>query len=157
MKFKFSLRTLLLCSIAIAFAFAVGYRLWTAPQRNFERRQNALTRVGELRGTVPYEAVHYGRNEPFDPYDIGTLKELSFAGTLATDADLIHVNSLQPEILLNLSGTKISDAGLSHLYRTNVARIDLRQTLVTQAGVEKLKQNLANNVIIETDETKPGM
>ena len=148
MKTKFSLRMLLIVSLILGAAFGISYQIWTAPKRDFDRKQAALARVGELRGTVLYSP----RTNPDNPYDMGVLRELSFAGTVATDHDLVHAVNLEPRELLDLRGTKITDSGLQHLYDLRVEKLDVRGTSLTDEAIVELQKRLHKTHIIDNDE-----
>jgi hypothetical protein len=64
---------------------------------------------------------------------------LDLTGTRVSDAGLAHIQSLSQLKVLDLSGTKVSDAGLERLRGLGLSMLWLRQTEVTDEGVSKLK------------------
>ena len=71
---------------------------------------------------------------------------LQLSSTRITDAGLVHLAGMMKGSVIHdlyLSGTSISDAGIEHLMKmTDLTHIHLDGTRVSDAGVAKLKQTL---------------
>ena len=75
--------------------------------------------------------------------------ELQISGSRITDAGLVHLKDLIKLSHLNLSDTQITDAGLLHLKGlTKLERLNLKDTKVTDSGVAELQKALPNCNII---------
>jgi hypothetical protein len=69
------------------------------------------------------------------------LEGLSLASTGVTDAGLAELSAIKSLVRLRLYRTKVTDAGLAHLRGLpKLKTVDLRETQVTEAGVEALRQ-----------------
>ena len=75
---------------------------------------------------------------------LNSLKYLDLTGTKVTDAGLVHLKGLANLEALMLTHTQVTDAGLVHLEGlANLKCLDLRRSpQVTDEGVEKLQQSL---------------
>ena len=81
-------------------------------------------------------------------------------GTKATDAGLVHLKGLTKLEGLLLAGSKITDAGMAHLKGlTKLEGLDLKGTKVTDAGLAHLKglRNLGYLVLRNTYVTAAGI
>ncbi len=86
---------------------------------------------------------------PLSKYHVGNLLELHFRGTAVQDTDLRHVSVLDPENLIDLTDTDITDNGLSHLYGLRVKKIVLTGTKTSSEGITRLKNRLGSLAIVE--------
>lgn len=73
--------------------------------------------------------------------DLFPLRTINLSSTKVTDAGLANLEGLYELRALDLSGAKITDAGLEHLKRlAQLQWIDLSDTMVTDAGLVHLKK-----------------
>ncbi|MEL7496472.1 MAG: hypothetical protein AAFN77_02600 [Planctomycetota bacterium] len=146
---RFSLKTMFVTSVAAIIAFSIAYQWYSYPQRRYERVQASLraTGAGKLEAAVLYDPKQ--QIGPLPRHHVGNLLELHFEGTKVQDSDLKHVEVLDPENLLQLSGTNITDAGLQHLYGLRVKTIVLTDTDVTPDGIAKLRKQLPKGSVVE--------
>ena len=79
----------------------------------------------------------------------GRVTGLDLSATKVTDAGLVHLEGLTQLQTLNLGATSITDAGLAHLEGlTQLHELDLSSTKVTDAGVAELKKALPEVAIV---------
>jgi hypothetical protein len=156
--FQFSIRSLLILTVAVALPFS-----WLAVALKAAREQQEV--VGEIRklgGYVVYDsqceidgAVYPAEPEgPQEPRWLRTLLGSDFFCEIddaiyfrpyATDARLEHLKRLTRLKKLILIRSNITDVGLEHLSGlTSLRELDLNGTKVTDAGVKKLQQALPN-------------
>lgn len=92
-------------------------------------RDNSSIKLGDVVRTVQQ---HHGRVK----------LELDFSGSAISEAALLETPGLDCATALNLTGVPLTDAGLVKLVTRmpELRRIDLSGTLVTDAGLEHLKQ-----------------
>ena len=87
---------------------------------------------------------------------------VNLGGTKITDAGLVYLKGMQKLKLLGLSGSKITDAGMAHLKGlTKLEGLDLKGTKVTDAGLAHLNlkglRNLGYLVLRNTYVTAAGI
>ena len=63
---------------------------------------------------------------------------MDLEGSAIGDAGLRQIAKLPGLVVLNLSGTKITDAGLAALENRNLSRLVIHSTAVTDAGMEHI-------------------
>ena len=145
---RFSLKTFILTLLVVGVVLVSAYQWYTYPQRHFQQVQESLTAIGKgrIEAAVLYDAQVM---ESRPPYHVDNLLELHFEDTNVQDSDLAHVKVLDPENLLSLSNTSITDAGLTHLYGLRVKKIVLSGTNVTAEGIAALKGKLPESTAIE--------
>jgi hypothetical protein len=68
-----------------------------------------------------------------------TVSNLGLRGLPVGDDDLAPVGRLDSLYKIDLSGTKVTDAGLKHLVGTRLRVLDVRKTGVTPAGAAELQ------------------
>ncbi len=72
--------------------------------------------------------------------DLAELKLLDLGGTRVTDAGIVHLAGLRHLKYLNLGDTQVTDAGLAQLGRhPQLSLLNLQRTRVTDAGLAHLK------------------
>jgi hypothetical protein len=142
-RFQFSLRSLLLLTVAVAAAFA-----WLA----HEKRE--VEEIDKMPGVMEYDfqvdASRKGRKAiPAGPpwlrrilgdHFFAEVIDLDLSGTQVTDAGLEHLKGLTQLWRLSLNGTEVTDVGLEHLKGLmQLQGLYLTRTKVTDAGLEHLK------------------
>jgi len=71
------------------------------------------------------------------------LRILDLSDTRVTDAGLAHIAQFEALEYLSLRGTRVTDAGLPHLARLRALQeLHLSDTHVTQHGVQQLQDRL---------------
>lgn len=172
-RFQFSLRSLLVLTVAVAIPFS-----WLAVELKKAREQReAVEAIRRSHSTVtPCFYLHFPpewliRLLPIeclvDSYDvtIGTqatdedlirlerlelLEMLTVKSERSTDAGLVHLRGLNQLWFLSLENTQFTDAGLAHLRELHSLRcLELKNTKVTARGIKKLKEALPDCNITE--------
>ena len=165
-RFQFSIRSLLLLTVAVAIPFS-----WLAVEIRQARREREVVAIEKLGGRVfwsepsgpPWlrrllgdglfitvEGVGLGRTKVTDAWldtlkGLNELQRLSLDDTEVTDAGLEYLKGLNQLQWLYLDETKVTDAGLENLTRLKqLQMLSLDGTKVTEAGVKKLQQALPN-------------
>ena len=85
---------------------------------------------------------------------------VDLSATKVTDAGLVHLKGLTKLLLLSLNNTKVTDAGLAHIKGlTNLKRLFLGLTKVTDAGLVHLKglTNLEELALNRSGVAGPGL
>jgi hypothetical protein len=165
-RFQFSLRSLLVLTVAVAVPCS-----WLAAEMRNERREKAAAdalhadRVGRAGGRVWVELTWLG--ELLQDDSLVRVVAVDFSGESTTDARLVriqefsqletlwleksrvsdaglgHLQELSQLQYLYLSGTKITDAGLVHLQKLrHLEELGIEGTNVTNEGVKKFRQAL---------------
>jgi len=76
---------------------------------------------------------------------LGGLQRLKLSGSDITDTGVTHLRGMTTLLMLELDFTQVTDAGLVHLEGlTNLEILSLRHTHVTDDGAKKLQQALPN-------------
>jgi hypothetical protein len=131
-RFQYSLLSLLVTPLAVVIAFG-----WLAAEMRAARKQgDAVAEIKKLGGRVyddyPWHQIYAQSNPPQQKW-LDRLLE-----------DDLFVNVTQ----VDLRGPETSDAALEHLKGlTQLQRLSLRNTKVSDAGVEKLQQALPKCII----------
>jgi hypothetical protein len=166
-RFQFSIRSLLVLTIAVALPFS-----WLAVELKWARTQReTVEALMKLGGILHYDKKFYPSAYPpallwmrvrlgddffcnvacvsFDKVtDIGLehlkdftqLQQLFLNNTKVTDAGLEHLKGLTQLNRLDLSNTAVTDIGLEHLKGlVQLQWLELSSTTVTDAGLEHLK------------------
>jgi hypothetical protein len=168
-RFQFSIRSLLVLTLAVAAPFS-----WLAVERKAAREQkDAVEEMRRLGWDVSYDwynpfalkpqppqpawlrnllgedffaRVIYCRNGKItdagraDLEGFSKLERLWLSGTGITDAVLEHLEGLTQLRYLRLSSTRVTGAGLANFKGlTKLRRLELRGTNITDAGLEHLK------------------
>ena len=119
-----SRRKLIVLACCFSAAVAVGCGGVSPEQKQ------ALQRVQELGGRVNVKRGGY---------------EVDLTKSPVEDKDLVVLKDISNIKTLNLSGTRVTDAGLAHLtVLTSLEFLDLRTTTTTPQGAEGLKKALPN-------------
>jgi hypothetical protein len=117
--------------------------------------QAAIARISQLGGQVTAVHRHMHRGTPLDSlhlrwfdYLADRARAVSLAGTHATDDDLKIVSSLEGLVDLDVSRTAVSDACIPYVLKLHYLRsLDLRSTLVTKKGLERLDAECSRALI----------
>jgi hypothetical protein len=121
-----------------------------------------LRHLGSLSGVMALELSGCPLKDPdlqsLAPLYTGTAPgmKLLLGKTPIGDADLANISAFTNLTHLSLNETKVSDAGLRHLYSLKLAVLDLRGTEVTAEGVKQLKQAIRGVMIAWDGETRPA-
>ena len=151
-RFQFSIRSLLVLTVAVAIPFS-----WLAVEMNAAREQKEAVKAIKKDAWVPYEyqlGALLPNPQPPEPLWLRSLlgddffESVAFvhffSQTLVTDAVMVQLKGLA-QVNLDLQRTEITDAGLEHLNGLKQLRfLNLTDTHVTDAGVAKLQQALPN-------------
>jgi hypothetical protein len=144
-RFQFSIRSLLVLTIAVALPFS-----WLAVEVKRAREQKeAVEAITEDWGWRQYDD-EYGKSacppalrwmkEQLGHDFFSNVDEVDFSNTKVTDAGIEHLKGWTQLKLLILSNTKVTDVGLEHLKGwTQLQVLDLSNTNVTDAGLEHFK------------------
>jgi hypothetical protein len=116
----------------------------------YYRDQQAIQKIEELQGWVSVESIApdwlrhlMGDDRIAEFKGFERIVFVDLRGTHVTDADLSHLGKMVVPKSLNLDGTAVSDAGITHLRGlTSLAHLSVRLTSVTPDGVEKLQRSL---------------
>lgn len=155
-RFQFSIRSLLVLTIAVAIPFS-----WLALEMKWAREQKkAVETLMKMGGSVYYEDTMdssgrwLGEREPSgeEPPDPAYLRKMlgnDFFGNVTqicldnlniSDADLEYCKGMTQLIALSLDDTPITDAGLKNLKGSKqLQTLALERTQITDAGLEHLK------------------
>ena len=149
-RFQFSLRSLLVLTVAAAIPFS-----WLAVEMKRAREQReAVAAIVRLGGGVLYDYNIVGdfmlqplKKSP-SPACLHNLVGDDFLGSVVTvvlwghqvaDAELAHLKVFRNLRFLSLSGTRVSDGGLEHLKSlTQLQWLSLDRTQVTDVGLKHL-------------------
>lgn len=86
-----------------------------------------------------------GLNANKIPYEICHIASLDLTNSAIEDDQLILVAKTQTATDINLTSTKITDAGVEHLHELRSLRLlNLTNTSVSQPAIEALKKRLPN-------------
>ena len=153
-RFQFSIRSLLLLTVAVAIPFS-----WLAVEIKWTREQKeAVEALMKMGGSVYYDyeidVFSYqtirGAHPPgpawlravigddflINPVYVGLPQKVS-------DVDLKHLEGMKQLRILDLSNTRITDTGLEHLKElTQLRWLDLGHTKVSNEGVKRLLHEL---------------
>jgi hypothetical protein len=149
-RFQFSIRSLLVLTIAVAVPFS-----WLAAEMKKAREQKeGVEEIGNVGGSVEYDwQVDASGNSlrnarPSGPEWLRKLLGSDFVAavvqanlfnTQITDGGLAHIAGFSQLQVLCLGGTKITDAGLAHIEGLNqLQSLWLNNTKVTDAGLAQL-------------------
>ena len=141
-RFQFSIRTLLLLTVAVAIPcsrLGVEVRPW-------KQQQEAAAAIRKLGGDVVWWAE--ATPDPFYPKVLAVY----WNGPQVTDADLEHLVYLNFPGALDLGRASVTDAGIDILNKLRIHDLVLSDTKVTDAGLERLKLKWLNT--LELDGTK---
>ncbi|MCY2995297.1 MAG: hypothetical protein NTY19_46660 [Planctomycetota bacterium] len=160
--FQYSLRTLLL--LMLLFGVGLGWFAREVRQSRAyrqavmaadiarmeaEKQRMAAEQQGMVAAVAQMEAERAARKTVAEKAELeiqqlsGRVTGLDLSSTKVTDAGLIHLEGLTQLQTLNLGSTSITDAGLAHLKGlTKLQELDLSSTKVTDAGVAELKKVL---------------
>ena len=166
--FQFSLRTLMLFTLACALAFG-----WIARQIEPTRREQSVVSEIESWAHVTYHTADGPRWTHRYLRRIQSVSHLCEWSTLGaptlewvrsytevTDDRLVHLKELTELESLGLNFTRITDAGLVHLKGlTELKELDLEGTRVSDAGLEHLQglNGLENLNLGRTQVTDAGL
>lgn len=154
-RFRFRLRTLLLLVAAASVpCFVVGTWL-----RDRELENNAIERWKAAGATVIVDAFPPGwlpvsRSSNFWDRIIA----LENPAPRLTDDDLAGVHRLKHLTRLDLTGTQISDCGLSHLRGTAISSLSLERTSISDEGLRSLERLQLSSLNLNATAIKgPGL
>jgi hypothetical protein len=148
-RFQFSIRSLLVLTVAVAIACS-----WLAVEmRNAKEQNEAVEAIENAGGLIGYDDGVFGDPlggpEPPGPAWLRSLLGKDFSASLvnvslaysrATDAAMTRLKGLSQLQSLDLDGTQVTDAALEHLKGlTQLQSLGLGGTQVTDAGLEHLK------------------
>ncbi|MFZ1937130.1 MAG: hypothetical protein WCB27_00200 [Thermoguttaceae bacterium] len=174
-RFQFSLRSLLVATVAIAIPFS-----WLAVEMKKAREQMEAVEAiqEEMEGMALYGAnanpltsLQTDRLLGFEFFEdvvdvelerkqlthaglkhlavLSRIRKLNLTGTNVADEDLIHLKGLVQLEDLYLDSTGVTDAGLAYLEGLNHLRwLGLLETKITHQGVKKLQRALPNCYIL---------
>jgi hypothetical protein len=164
---QITLRTIVLVVIVCGVLFAGA----ATHYRNFQIQNSASQRIAE-QGWLVTELgkgdwlVDCEKNSVNDA-DLAALVEhlpalphvrLKLSGSRVTDEGLSHLRDLDNLFLVDLSATDIGDAGLSHLTSSALRSLDLSSTRITDAGLRHLRtHDLESLVLNNTQITDQGL
>lgn len=167
LRFQFSIRSLLILTVAVALPCS-----WLGVEIKAAREQRtAVDVIEELGGNVDYDwtlepsapsvdprklAIHYLGNVLDKDFfcevhivELGVSPFTSVYGDRITDTELEHLRRLNQVSTLYLGGTTITDVGMWQLKSlVKLAVLDVHDTKVTDEGVKKLQRALPNCKII---------
>lgn len=167
-RFQFSIRSLLLLTVAVA----VPFSSLAVELKKSKEQQKAVEAITKLGGQVGYgyDIVINNQLVPWTEPPSPALRKLLgddffsdvtsvlLSSSKATDADLEHLGRLKNLRYLDISQTMISDAGLVHIEGLmQLKTLDFHLTQVTDIGLKHLIQlnelknlNLSNTQITDT-------
>ena len=140
--FQFALRPLLVPVVAVAIPCT-----WLAVEvRRADKQQEAVEAIEEVGGKVACDFQRGQNGEPPGPAWLRNMLPDHFFTIVigvshgeATNADLMHLESLMQLQWLSLSGPQVTDAGLVHVKGlTRLQELFLGGTQVSDAGMENL-------------------
>ena len=130
---RFSIRSLMILTYIAGFAFLLGAYYYRNLEANPNYATEKLQRIGGGRG--------------LDQYGAPKKSVLDLSGTTVQNEDLRCVRVLSwDRIAIDLSNTKISDAGLVYLHNITASRINLRGACVTTVSGCRLTMKLNNDI-----------
>jgi hypothetical protein len=137
---KYSVRTLLLATCAVAVLLAVA-----VPLVRHLSHDPVATAVIKLRNedAIAVKLVDNGEW-------LGRYASVQFAGVSKKNIDLRAVKIVDPDVV-DLSGTGWTDDDLPKLYEMDVAQIILTDTEVTPLGLRDLRARLSPDVKVLAD------
>ncbi len=170
LRFQFSIRSLLVLTVAVALPFS-----WLAVEMRAAKRQREAVQI--LESTMSWVSVaeqpkpvwlanlldehffndvesvigssYIGDDEMIYVSRFSKLDTLCLGATSVTDNGLKYLKALSYLRSLQLTWNAVSDAGLEHLTGlTQLKSLELQHTQVTDTGVKKLQQALPNCEII---------
>ncbi len=147
-RLQFTLRSLLILTLLVSLPLG-----WMAFRRaQVQRRWKRYYALKTLGGEIDLHFANRGERVEGDGADDSPpwhIIAVRLPKSRITNAELALVESLSTLKELDLSGTKISDEGLTRLGRLDrLEQLDLRDTRTTKAGVSQLKKLLPNCEIL---------
>ena len=120
---------------ALAVALAVGDAIWLAPHRRELRSVARLVALGG-RATLIDGTPSVLKRLGIDWFDFRFASVLDLDGSRVADADLALLADCPRLVAVFLRDTAITDAGLVHLRKLHIGRIDLSRTRISNPDVE---------------------
>ncbi|MFZ1933984.1 MAG: hypothetical protein WCB27_15240 [Thermoguttaceae bacterium] len=153
-RFQFSLRSLLVFTVAVAIPFS-----WLAVEMKRAREQReAVAAIEKAGGTVFSEPTWLGKFLRDD--SLVRVTGVGFFREQTTDAALVHLEGLSQLPNLWLCNTQVTDAGLEHLEGLSQLQfLWLSNTKITAAGLVHLEglSQLENLGLDSTQVTNAGL